>query len=55
MLEYSHIKDTFLPLTREGITPKKLLISAGEMESLPSILSSHNFNPVMAKRPYGAC
>ena len=41
-----------LPLTRGGITPKKLPIFVGEMESLPLILSLPNFKPVMAEKSY---
>jgi len=53
ILVYSYIKGSFLLLTRGGITPKRLLISTGEMESLPSILSPPYFKPVMAEKSYG--
>ena len=50
ILVYIHIKDTFLLLIFEGITPKILLISAEVMESLTFILSPPNFKLVMAKK-----
>ena len=50
ILVYNRIKDTFLLLIFEGITPKILLISAEVMESLTFILSPPNFKLVMAKK-----
>ena len=50
ILEYSHIKGTFLLRTFGGITPRRPLISIDEMELLTSILSPPNFKLVMAEK-----
>ena len=50
ILVYNRIKDTFLLLIFEGITPKIHLISIEEMESLTLIISPPNFKLVMAKK-----